>query len=418
MFNHFNKIIILYNPKRMMSVDLLRGFTIFAMILVNNPGSWGNIYPPLAHAEWHGWTITDLVFPFFLFIVGLSIALSADKAESNINCCSLSKPIGLNSDDFIQIVVRTIKLIILGWILGVSYYNFYDPNFEWFNDRLLSIRWFGVLQRIALVYFVCAICFRILTHRQLILLSILLLAIYWGAMILIPYSDDSGNQFVGLLLPGNNLAAYIDHHLFGVKHLYHKSTLPFASDPEGLLTTLPAVVNGLIGVLVAKIILNNPCSSNQNQQPEQFANLIKSELYKLLLVGFIMLIAAFICALWFPINKNLWSPSYVLLSSGLAILCLAFARWLIEFKKINQWAAPFLVFGNNAIALFMLSGFAARLLSMIKIDGISLKGIVYSGVEVISNDAQFNSLCFAILFMLVMYWPLYWMYKNKIFWKV
>lgn len=403
MTNHFKNIIDRYNTNRMMSVDLLRGVTIFTMILVNNPGSWGELYAPLAHAQWHGWTITDLVFPFFLFIVGLSIALSSNSDISNSNNTQ-EQAIGLNTRMFKQIVTRTVKLFLLGWMLGLSYYNLYDPSFSWLNERLLSIRWFGVLQRIALVYFFCAISFRLFSTRQLVLLCIIVLAVYWASMMLVPYTETNGTLYVGQLIPGNNLAAFIDHHLFGVKHLYHKSTTPFASDPEGLFTTLPALVNCLVGILVAKTILNKPADRQQ--------------IYYLLLAGLSMLIAAYICANWFPFNKNLWSPSYVLLSSGLALLALAFARWVIDLRAIKVWTAPFLVFGSNAIALFMLSGFFARLLLMIRVDGVSLKTSIYSTVELISNDAKFNSLCFAILFMIVMYVPLYWMYKNKIFWKV
>jgi predicted acyltransferase len=418
MINHFKQIVNGYNPNRMMSVDLLRGVTIFTMILVNNPGSWGNLYSPLAHAVWHGWTITDLVFPFFLFIVGLSIALSANQTASSCDKKNQANTIGINRFELLQIVARTVKLFLLGWLLGLSYYNFYDPQFSWFNDKLLSIRWFGVLQRIAIVYFVCAICFRLMTNRQLIILCMVLLGAYWTAMMLLPYIDNNGNQLVGVLLPGNNLAAYIDHHLFGVNHLYHKSTQPFASDPEGLLTTVPALVNCLIGILVAKSVLLKPNTPDEKTATVNQEQKVKQQIIKLLWIAFPMLLLAYIASNWFPFNKNLWSPPYVLLSSSLAIIVLALARWLIDLMGAKLWTAPFLVFGSNAIALFMLSGFVARLLSMVKIDGLSLKTSVYSMVELISDDAKLNSLCFALLFMLVMYCPLYWMYQKKLFWKV
>ncbi len=430
MINHFRNITESYPTKRLMSVDLIRGLTIFAMILVNNPGSWANIYSPLAHASWHGWTLTDLVFPFFLFIVGISITLSFEQSNNSVTGNAKYHSPKISRIELTQIFKRTLKLFLLGWLLGISYYNFYDPNFNWFTDRLLSIRWFGVLQRIAIVYCICAICYRLFNTRQLIWLSILLLVIYWGLMMLAPYQDQAGNQYYGLLLEGNNLAAFIDDYLFGREHLYHKSTQPFASDPEGLLTTLPALVNCLIGVVVAKQILLTSKQSNDSLNPISTSDNFKqfllswfhsdssSKATKLIACAVPLLIFAYLASIWFPINKNLWSPSYVLLSSGLAMLVLALAVWLVDIKGYKLWTAPFLVFGNNAIALFMLSGFIARLLIMIKTDGVSLKTSIYAYFSLISDEAKFNSLIFAIAFMLFMYWPLYWMYRKRIFWKV
>ena len=292
-----------------MSIDFLRGLTIFTMILVNNPGSWSYQFSPLKHAPWHGWTVTDLVFPFFLFIVGLSISISQQNSALKQ---SLSLDFGKS------VFIRFIKLMCLGWFLSLSYYNFYDPNFDWVEGRLYSLRWFGVLQRIAIVYLCCAFIHQYLSNILKVAICILLLFSYWTAMLLVELTDANGIVYQGNLLPGKNLAAYIDHHLFGLSHLYHKSSVPFASDPEGLLTTIPAIVSCLIGILVAEIILTKPSVTAQIKQ--------------LSLVGLSLFGLSYLLSIWIPFNKNLWTPSYVLLASGLAMLVLAASRWLIDLK--------------------------------------------------------------------------------------
>ncbi len=301
--NHLHSIFSRYQSNRLLSVDILRGLTIFTMILVNNPGSWGAIYPPLKHAEWHGWTLTDLVFPFFLFIVGISISLSFSKQGTATKS---------RSERQLTVFIRSLKLVALGWILGLSYYNFYSPEFSWFEDRLLKIRWFGVLQRIGLVYFVCASIYIWTADRKKILATsaglVISLISYWAVMILVSYQDSSGNSFQGVLVAGNNLAAYIDHNLFGINHLYHKSSMPFSSDPEGLLTTLPALASCLSGIIVSELILKN---ENRLWQSKQ-----------LIVFGVVAFAFAYLLSPWIPFNKNLWTPSYVFLSSGLAMIVL------------------------------------------------------------------------------------------------
>lgn len=389
----------------MMSIDFLRGITIFTMILVNNPGSWSYQYSPLKHAAWHGWTITDLVFPFFLFIVGLSISISTKKSRFlAIDDFEKTSKVAITSDDITQILVRSAKLFSLGLLLALSYYNFYDPDFSWLESRLTGIRWFGVLQRIALVYFFCALIHHAFSNRVKVILSFALLIGYWFAMTMISYQDSQAVSYQGLLVAGNNLAAFLDHHLIGISHLYHKSSTPFSSDPEGLLTTIPALVNCLIGILVGDLILSKPSLSEQ--------------IRLLFFWGAVLVASAYLISMWVPFNKNLWTPSYVLLSSGFAMILLGASRWLIDEKDIKLWSAPFIVFGTNAIALFMISGLVARLLSMVKIEGLSLKTHLYQLVQYLSNQQELNSLVFAVLFVFIMYIPLNWMYTNKIFWKV
>jgi len=397
--NHLESILEGYQNDRLIAVDILRGLTIFTMILVNNPGSWGAIYAPLKHAEWHGWTLTDLVFPFFLFIVGISISLSFSRTGS------IEQSI---SSKITNISIRALKLIGLGWILGLSYYNFYADDFNWFSDRLLKIRWFGVLQRIALVYFVCASIFVICKNLRMSVVASAGIAtsliLYWILMTSITYQDSDGFSYQGFLIAGNNLAAYIDHNLFGLSHLYHKSSLPFSSDPEGLLTTLPAVASCFFGILIAEIILKNEDRLRQSK--------------RLFLYGILAVIFSYLLSAWIPFNKNLWTPSYVFLSSGLAMIVLSACIYCIDHRNWKSGFAPFIVFGANSIALFMLSGFIARLMSMVNLGDTSLKSLAYQNIQLIGISDEFHSLIFAVSFMIVMYVPMFLMYKNKIFWKV
>ncbi len=396
---HFQFILSRYQSDRLLAVDILRGLTIFTMILVNNPGSWTTIYAPLEHAEWHGWTMTDLVFPFFLFIVGLSISLSFSRENA------LQQSL---AEKQWHVTLRTVKLIGLGWILGISYYNFYSTDFNWFSERLLGIRWFGVLQRIALVYFICASLFIWISEKNHVLTSIVgifaSLIVYWLLMVFVSYQDGTGNIYQGLLITGNNLAAYIDHNLFGTAHLYHKSSLPFSSDPEGLLTTLPALASCFSGILVNELILKKNNRLSQSKQ--------------LILFGITSFVFAYLISIWIPFNKNLWTPSYVFLSSGIAMIVLGICLYCVDHKNWRSGFAPFIVFGANSIALFMLSGFVARLMSMIKIGGISIKGMIYHQIQLLNLSDDFHSLLFAIGFMFVMYFPMFYMYKKIIFWKV
>jgi predicted acyltransferase len=396
---HFKFILSRYQGNRLLSVDILRGFTIFVMILVNNPGSWANIYSPLKHASWHGWTATDLVFPFFLFIVGLSISLSFSRPKVEQSSYR---------EKLYNIFTRSFKLALLGLILALSYYNFYSVEFSWINDRLLKIRWFGVLQRIALVYLVCATLYVLISKNQRInylsLGCLISLLSYWTLMILVSYQDSDGQHFQGLLITGNNLAAYIDHHLFSPTHLYHKNSLPFSSDPEGLLTSLPALATCLSGILVAETILK--LQSYQLQ------------IKWLFIIGAVCVVFAYLLNSVIPFNKNLWTPSYVFLSTGFAMILLGLCIYSVDYKKWKSAASPFIVFGANAIALYMLSGFAARLLSMIKIGSLTLKDYIYQFFQLVGNNENIHSLLFALFFMFMMYIPIFLMYKHKIFWKV
>jgi predicted acyltransferase len=393
---HCETIIAQLPKHRLLAIDALRGITITAMILVNNPGSWSYIYSPLKHAQWHGWTITDLIFPFFVFIVGISIHISVSRQLST----GIPKALVLK-----HAAIRMIKLILLGWFLALFYYNFTQPDYNWFEQRFFSIRFMGVLQRIGLVYFI-SVMFALYCRtvaRALCFLAILI--VYWLALTLIPYSDPSGNHYLGLLDHGNNLSAWLDNTIFAAKHLYYGQAKPFAFDPEGLLSTLPAVATCLSGIMVGQWLM-------LTTKTIQFKSL------GLFSIGLLFIIFAELLAPYFPINKALWTSSYVLLSSGYACAVLGILLWIIDLRNYKNWTAPFIVFGANSIAFFMFAGIVARILIMIPVAETSLKGWLYQTLYQPVFGNINGSLAFAISFLIVSYLVMLQLYKKGIFWKV
>lgn len=381
--------------RRSYALDVFRGLTIVGMIIVNNPGSWKHLYSPLAHAEWHGWTITDLIFPFFLIIVGIAIGLSyGEGSKSHLS----------QQQQHREMIVRALKLYGLGIFLGLFFYQFHNPDFSWIDDRLQEVRLAGVLQRIAIVYLLASLLFIHTPRFWHSLIFIGLLTLYWLLMMFVPYSLPDGGLTSGNLDPGNNLAAWLDHHIFGSAHLYHQDTQPFASDPEGLLTSLPALASCIGGFFIADIL-------HRHQLP-----LVRAKaLFKL---GFICLPLAYLAELSIPFNKNLWTPSYVLLAQGWASLLLAGIIVVTDHWKIRTACHPLVVFGMNAIALFVLSGLVARLLLMIRVGDASLKIWLYKFFTGLPVAEKFQSLLFAFVFLAVMYLPMAWMFRRQIFWKV
>jgi len=312
---------------RLLSLDALRGLTVAAMVLVNNPGTWRAVYAPLRHAEWHGWTPTDLVFPFFLFIVGVAIPLALGRRLS----AGQSR-----SDVVAKILRRSAIIFVLGLLLHAI------PSFD-----LATIRIPGVLQRIAVCYFVAALVFLRTGWRVQAGLVIALLLGYWAAMTLVPVPAFG----IGRLDPEGNLAAYIDRALFG-PHIWRAARV---YDPEGLLSTVPAIATTLAGVLSGHWLRTDASRSKI--------------VMGLCAAGLAAILLGELWNTWFPINKALWTSSYAVFTAGAALLTLALCYWLVEVRGHRGWARPFAVLGVNALALFFLSSLVARLLIVIKVRG-------------------------------------------------
>lgn len=365
---------------RLKSLDVFRGITIASMILVNNPGSWNHVYPPLLHAEWHGCTPTDLVFPFFLFIAGVAMAFSLSKyTQENQPTPQLYR----------RIIQRCLILFLLGLLLnGFPTYN------------LATIRIMGVLQRISLAYLLAAIAILNLSRKQLYWLSAALLIGYWAAMQLIPIPGYGA----GNLSPEGNFAAYIDRLILTQQHLW--ASKPY--DPEGLFSTLPALVTLLIGYFTGEWLKHQPTKSRTS--------------LNLVIVGLSCLVVGYIWGLFFPINKVLWTSSYVIFTAGWALLLLAACYEAIEVRGWQKWAWPFEVMGLNAIFIFVASGFLARLMIYNYIgsgeNAPTIKTWVYEQYFQSWAGALNGSLVFAIVNVLFWWGISDLMYRRGWFFKV
>lgn len=385
-------IISLMPANRLLALDVLRGITIMAMIMVNNPGSWSYVYAPLRHAQWHGWTLTDIIFPFFIVIVGISLQISLQHQQYS------------KGDKVKQAAIRSVKLLAFGLFLALFYYNFREPGYSYLQQKLATVRWLGVLQRIGLVYFITVLIVLYCGTRGRIGWLIGLCGVYLAALLYMPYQDSYANQYVGLLQFGNNFAAWLDQAVLGADHVFYRQASPFAFDPEGLWSTLPAIASCLSGVLIAQWL----------QSERNYTEKIRG----LLLAG---VVAVWLAELWhfsLPINKNLWTPSFVLLSSGYCAIVLAACVWFTEVKRWRRWTAPFVVFGANALLFFICAGVAARLLVMVSVGGQSLQSWLFSSVFQPVFGAMNGSLAYAVAFLLLSYGVMHWCYKRGYIFKV
>lgn len=359
---------------RVVSVDILRGITIIAMILVNTPGTWGAVYPPLLHAEWHGLTPTDLVFPFFLFIVGISISY-AYKNKPN------SYP------TYKKIIIRSLKLLGLG--LFLSWFLPYPPFFQ----SLETLRIPGVLQRIGVVFFISSILFLNLNIKQLAIVVVLILISYWLFLGFVPLPDGT---LPTLERAPNNWANYLDVQLFG-KHTWKPDY-----DPEGLLSTVPAIVTCILGIFTGKYL-----SSNKKNKDKT-----------LVLAGIILLLLGYVWSIWFPLNKAIWSSSFVLVTAGWATIILAIVYYLTDIKSV-KFGKMFIYVGMNAITIYFLSGFIAKAFGLLKINDVSIHGLLYENIFVQSFlSDKFSSLVYAIAVTSFYVLLGYLMYRKKLFIKV
>jgi predicted acyltransferase len=371
---------------RLVSLDAFRGATIAGMILVNNPGSWSHIYWPLRHAEWHGWTPTDLVFPFFLFIVGVSITLALSRrAERG----------GPQRDLYLKIARRTLVIFALGLVL--SGFPFFD---------LSTIRVTGVLNRIAVCYFFAAIIFLKTDWRKQLIITAALLAGYWALVALVP----APGYAAGDLSKEGSVVSFVDRKLLG-NHIWKGGGRVY--DPEGILSTLPAIATTLCGVLAGHWI------RRVRDDYEKVAGMFAA--------GVVCVILGWAWNPWFPINKPLWTSSYVLFTTGWALLLLALCYWLIDIKGYRRWSLPFVVFGVNALAVFVLTGLAARAMTLREwwnlprpdgTRGATLQGYLYQNLFASWLPPTNASLAYAVCFVLAWLGLMAVLYRKKIYIKV
>jgi len=371
-------------PGRLISLDVFRGLTVMAMILVNNPGDWAHIYPPLEHAEWNGCTPTDLIFPFFLFIVGVSLVYALDGARQRG---------GPQGAVLLRVLRRAAVLFGLGLLLSLY------PKFDFSVVRVM-----GVLQRIALVFLGCSVIFLKTGRRTQIWLLVGLLVGYAGLLQLVPVPGFGPAN----LAPATNLGAWLDRLVFGEAHLWKTSK---TWDPEGLLGTLPALGTGLLGGLTAQWL------RRRDREPATK-------------VAWLFVAAGGLAVLglawhpWFPINKALWSSSYVLYTGGLAMAGLAALYWLCDVQGYRRWTAPALVYGVNAILVFCLSGLLSRTFGLCKLalptgKTGGLKEWLYEwGIAPHFADPRNASLAGALLLVLIWLGILSWMHKKGVVLKV
>ncbi len=374
--------------QRLPSLDFFRGATVIAMITVNNPGSWKSVYAPLQHAEWHGCTPTDLIFPFFLFIVGVSIHFAyRDK-----------RPAGLSRKIIMKVLRRTLIIFALGILLAW----FTLPISGMVNpERLATLRIPGVLQRISIVFFCCSLLYMTTGWLAQLRFAALLLLGYYLLMTLVPVPGFGPSN----LEPASNLAAWTDRLVLG-NHLWSQTK---TWDPEGVLSTMTAVATGILGLLTGQFMDKIENTSDRVSW--------------LFFSGMVLIVAGLAWDMAFPINKSLWTSSYVLYTGGWAIQALAASHWIIDVHRRRSWTKPFLYFGMNAIFAFVASGLAAKVLLRTRwmtADGTeeSLWSFLYLNLFASWMEPHLGSLCFALTLVLLLGGLLRWMYHRKWFIKV
>lgn len=367
---------------RLLSLDVFRGITVAAMILVNNPGSFDNVYSPLEHAKWNGCTPTDLIFPFFLFIVGISIVFSLETKKAEI---------ADHGKLMLNVTRRTFILFALGLFLAL---------FSKFD--LHTVRIPGVLQRIGVVFFFSALVFiKTNTRFQFWLLWSLLIS-YFIVMCLVPVPGTGHPS----LQPESNMGAWLDRELLTPAHLYKAAK---TWDPEGILSTFPAVATCLFGILTGTWL-----KRKDKNEAEKTAWLFT--------VGVLALLAGLAVDLFFPINKSLWTSSYVLYAGGWAVLVLSMLYWVIDVQGYKRFTKPFVVYGVNAITVFFLSGLLVRIMNIVPMNlngkamglKVYLYQLIFAPYFTPVNASLIYAICFTLLWLLI----LWWMYNKKIIIKI
>jgi len=397
--------------ERLQSLDVFRGLTIAGMLLVNNPGTWSAIYPPLEHATWNGWTPTDLIFPFFLFIAGVTthLSLTARRARGDDEGAIRR-----------QIIRRGLLIFLLGFLVnGFPFFTWgdvagvADPTFiQRVVDRLYHWRIMGVLQRIGLAYMIGGLLSQGKSVKRQVATIAVLLYGYWFAMTLLPVPDSGA---MGLLVLGDaprTMAAWWDRLLldwsrFGLgNHLWVSSK---TWDPEGIFSTIPAIATAMLGNLAGQWL--------------SVRRALNERLNGMFAVGAIGMMAGLMWNWSFPINKSLWTSSYVVFAAGMATLSIATIMWVVDVQHIRGWTKPFVVYGMNPMVAFVGSGVMARCIYSIftvNYNGtkISLEAAIYRSLFASWLEPVNASLAFAITFVTFWFVILYVLYRKRIFFKV
>lgn len=412
--------------QRFYSLDVFRGATVCLMILVNNPGSWSFIYAPLEHAPWHGLTPTDLVFPFFLFAVGNAMSFVMPRLEAGGDASFWKKVLKRSA------LIFLIGLFLNWWPFVTEVNRLIDGSMEfqrvsifkgftWIDyskdkagnivESVKGVRILGVLQRIAIAYFFASVLVYYLKARKAFVAGMILLLLYWMFCVI-------GNPADPYSLKGW-FGTAIDKLILGEVHMYKGEGIPF--DPEGLMSTLPAIVQVIFGYLVGDYIQKKSKTIQVPEQPGVTSGGMYEMLTGLFVIGIGLIVTGFCWDMVFPINKKIWTSSYVIYTTGLAILTIATMIYMIEIKNIRGGLARFFdVFGKNALFVFALSAFLPKGLALIKLgDGVNPWNWLYKAVLIHIPGAKENgSLAYALCVITFMWAICWWMDKKKIYVKV
>ena len=391
--------------ERLLSLDVFRGMTVAGMLLVNNPGDWGNIFEPLEHAKWNGWTPTDLIFPFFLFIVGVTSYLSLSQRRAR-------------GDDEGAIVRQILRRGVLIFLFGLFLSWF--PGFMWgtidtlpnptFLDRvgyrIEHLRIMGVLQRIGVAYLVGALITLRGSFRQHIAMLVAILVGYWALMTLVTVPDRGLPGWQLLDQPDAVLSAWVDRAIFGTNHLWVSAK---TWDPEGLLTTLPAVGSMMIGQFAGRWI----------GSPKPLAERLNG----MFAAGALLMMVGLMWHWVFPINKTLWTSSYVVFTAGLALVTLATCMWIIDVRGWKRWTTFFVIYGTNPMIAFLGSGLMARItVTLWKVETAdgpkSVSSIIHRTLFAPILEPRVASLAYAVTFVMIWFVILWALWRRKIFLKV
>ena len=370
---------------RLLALDVMRGITMAGMILVNTPGEWGHIFAPLRHAAWNGLTPTDLVFPFFMFMMGVSMSFSFDKYGRR-----LTMPF------FMKLVKRTVVLFLLG--MFISFYSLVLNRIVNCNPGQSLVPWsdiriLGVLQRFAITYFLGSLLVIWLPRRRTLLVACVLILVLYHVILTL------GN---GYELAESNIIAVIDNGLWGPSHMY-TSWLPDGNtikfDPEGLLSALPGIAHVALGYVGGEII--------------RAKRSIAEKMVDLSIMGIVLLFGGYLLSYGCPINKSVWSSTYVLVSCGSALLFVVLLIWIIDVRRCRGWITPFQAFGMNPLFIYLLSELLEITLSC---NGIH--GVIYNDICYVIPFAYFSSLTYGLLFVSFCGLIAYGLYKRKIIIKI